>query len=811
MDSNHRLSQQSELRAHGNCGPGLPSTEARFCDRRTAAWRCVLSRCLRLIGFGSVPYLARVKHILPVSCLTWILIFGSFNAAHPLPGGGGDRNCLLHTRASFNVSPATIYLGQSATLSWAVSPPDDCAVSLRVVLNGQSYGLGGHTVVHPMATASYGLNLISSGAGVSGARSLGPVTVTVNLPKTVYINGSTDEWKRLLIQALVEGNHKIILAPNVDMDLSGYEEIWIHDNVTLTSELPPPGPIASAAVPGDRAYRLARDARNLGPRLFTNTRPKPLFRIAGDNVKIEGFRIHGPNFGLDDDTPLGISINSHVGIEITDMELAGWSGAAITVQEDDAVPGRLTREHPEMVSIHDNFIHHNVHHGAEGYGVSVTHGAYALIERNVFDFNRHAIMGTANGEQGTGYFARQNLILKGGTWDGACLPHTSLCVTTHEFDVHGSNDCLFIGHSCGQAGEYFEMTENAFQYTMGYSIKFRGNPINSALVGYNVFASSEDDAIDQNGTGIFSGVRPIQRRANVFGVDTYGKYGVCDFDGDGIDDLFLATGVSWWYMSGANRHWVYLKSSTERLEQLGLGDFDGDHRCDVLSSHGSDLGIYPGGTGDWRSLGFGVPFSELRFGDFNGDGVMDIFRRAPDGQWWIISPGHYGWTPIQSSSFPLSELRFGDFNGDHITDVIALVNGRWSVSWGGRTGWQPLNSLKDSLQSVLIADIDHDGKDDILRYRVLFPGLLSNSPGRSVPGRGVWEVSWGGQSGWKTLQELEFAPTPDHPRPATNVFGLVGRFRSGLGADLVSVDPDRIGHVYDIGSKQFLPHSLYAY
>lgn len=190
---------------------------------------------------------------------------------------------------------------------------------------------------------------------------------------------------------------------------------------------------------------------------------------------------------------------------------------------------------------------------------------------------------------------------------------------------------------------------------------------------------------------------------------------------------------------------------------------------------------------------------------------MDIFRRAPDGQWWIISPGHYGWTPLQSSSLPLSELRFGDFNGDHITDVIALVNGRWSVSWGGRSAWQPLNSLRDSLKGVLIADIDHDGKDDILRYRVLFPGLLSNSPGRSVPGHGKWEVSWGGQSGWKTLQELEFAPTPDHPFPATNVFGLAGRFRSAAGADLVSVDPNRMGQVYDIGSKQFLPHSLYAY
>ena len=203
-------------------------------------------------------------------------------------------------------------------------------------------------------------------------------------------------------------------------------------------------------------------------------------------------------------------------------------------------------------------------------------------------------------------------------------------------------------------------------------------------------------------------------------------------------------------------HWVYLNSSTERLEQIGLGDFDGDHRCDVFSVHANDFGIYSGGMGAWRSLGtYGVPFSELRF---------------------------------------------GDFNNDHITDVVSLQNGGWAVSWGGRTVWQPLNSLTSSLQSVLIADIDHNGKDDILRYRFLdFQ-------------HGIWEVSWDGRSDWSTLQGLTFPPPPfDGANSAANVFGLVGRFRNAGRADLVSVDYTRMAQVYDIGSRQFLPHSLYAY
>ena len=43
------------------------------------------------------------------------------------------------------------------------------------------------------------------------------------------------------------------------------------------------------------------------------------------------------------------------------------------------------------VRIHHNFIHHNQQDGTDGYGVAVVNRAYALIEKNVFDYNRHAI------------------------------------------------------------------------------------------------------------------------------------------------------------------------------------------------------------------------------------------------------------------------------------------------------------------------------------------------------------------------------------------------------------------------------------
>ena len=39
----------------------------------------------------------------------------------------------------------------------------------------------------------------------------------------------------------------------------------------------------------------------------------------------------------------------------------------------------------------------------------------------------------------------------------------------------------------------------------------------------------------------------------------------------------------------------------------------------------------------------------------------------------------------------MSELRFGDFTGDGVTDVLAVRHGRWVISESARTEWSPLN------------------------------------------------------------------------------------------------------------------------
>ncbi|GMU24509.1 MAG: hypothetical protein AMXMBFR13_45830 [Phycisphaerae bacterium] len=153
-----------------------------------------------------------------------------------------------------------------------------------------------------------------------------------------------------------------------------------------------------------------------------------LIRVGGPDVRITGLRIRGPNpkryldhhhrsfaegrghpYYYKFPTSDGIR-TEHPGLEVDNCEISAWAHAAVCLQKGD------------RHRIHHNFIHHCQYQGL-GYGVS--HDvASSLIERNLFDSNRHSIAGT--GRPGCGYEARHNVELG-----------TSL---SHRFDMHGGRD-----------------------------------------------------------------------------------------------------------------------------------------------------------------------------------------------------------------------------------------------------------------------------------------------------------------------------------------------------------------------------------
>jgi hypothetical protein len=520
--------------------------------------------------------------------------------------------CLGDLQGTISSTPQPVNLWQTATLRWNVTVPSICTgTGVKLYVDNQVVSPTGSQTIQPIANTSYRLHATLPAVFGGGRRTLATTTAKVIMPPVVTINANY--MVPLLLQALRDpfvpgtSSRYIYIENHVELNLSGREFIPIVGGITLAG---------------------GRTARQPGPRLYTTTSPRVLFSINGDNVRITGVRIQGPDMGISNADGIccsGIFLNSSVNIDIHNNEIFGWRNSAVEIR--DNISDRISViTNPETVRVRNNYIHHNQHVGKMGYGVTVKDGAYALIERNVFDYNRHAIEG--DGSDGSGYRAYRNLVLENGGYHdtynacdlpdwialvspGAWLLAEALCIIpgsspsyvhyTHQFDMHGQENCGISGafndaaYNCGTAGHDMEIRYNSFFYTKGNAIKLRGTPQlqpHGAFVISNVFAHDRlfdpglvlGGAVAQTETGLFLS-------NNLVGVNGLNELGSCDFDGDGINDSFLATGQTWWYSSGGDKPWVYLNTSTKRRSEVTLGFFNADNICDVSA----DGIIYPGG------------------------------------------------------------------------------------------------------------------------------------------------------------------------------------------------------------------------
>jgi Right handed beta helix region len=516
-----------------------------------------------------------------------VLFAGSAQAlptGETTPGQAQALKCFTGIRASVRTTPAVISLGQSTTLSWTATVPAGCS-QIRFSMGGVAVGGAGTVTSQPISNSRYAL---TARYGSAASSEVAVASVQVVLPPVLYINSGQGNVRWQMAQALATPGQTVVIANNVEMDLTGMSGLTLAAGVRLQG---------------------GRTSREPGPRLFTASRPAVLFNVGGDNVRITGVRIEGSEMGVSTQSApaRGIHIDSRVNVEIDNNEISGWSHVGVSIWDG----GQRTDPaiNPGAIYIHDNFIHHNQHEGSEGYGVAVAYGAYARITRNVFDWNRHAIEG--DGRSGTGYEAIGNLVLQhGGLHQWIAFPGT--WVHTHQFDMHGGDNCgvwSVVSDSlwnCGRAGGQMVIRQNAFLYTEGRSIKLRGTPEVGMFVGGNVFARPFLlDTVASNGV-FFEGAAAqtesglVIEAGNQTGVDGSAQLGTCDFDGDGVNDSFMATGATWWFSSGGQRPWTYLNTNVAHLSQVQLGYFDGDNVCDV--SVGGAL--YSGGRVN-RSTRFG--------------------------------------------------------------------------------------------------------------------------------------------------------------------------------------------------------------
>jgi len=530
-------------------------------------------------------------------------------------------------------------------------------------------------------------------------------------------------------------------------------EIPVHTGVQLVGER---GPLATR------------------PLLFSNEKSGdehyPLFVVVGNDVRVEGLHLRGPEAGARADKDAKVDaikvvedpnpkqpLGRHV--VIADNELNEWPDAGVqvsgAVQQEEPSAGytgpRVLRKDAGLVRVERNYIHDNARNNA-GYGVEVDGSAYVTIEGNVFDFNRHDV--AADYRAYKGYIARFNYVLEGGFK----YPSSGLDYYGQHFDVHGSGNAESRkdGHyDGGTAGEYFQIAYNTIRGAQTYGLprpfertrpafELRGKPSTGAEFTDNVLVhDSFGDAISLKAGVSYPWLNPVfpstfnlTTARNAYDTDRSRDIAAGDFDGDGRTDVFVANGTAWFLSRAGQQPWELLHESTKRTDELAFADIDNDGVTDVLYRDvNGRLGYLKGGRAALVPLTtVPVAIKELRFGDFDGDRKTDIFYTRAH-QWHVWYGRDRQWHDTETSGVPVAEMLFGEFDAVKGTDIAAAVNGGWSYSSASAAPWARLNALTNSLSSAVAADFDANGRSDI-----------------AFGSGGTWKVSLGGRGALHTLR-----------------------------------------------------------
>jgi hypothetical protein len=506
-----------------------------------------------------------------------------------------------------------------------------------------------------------------------------------------------------------------------------------------------------------------------------------VFQVQGEHARITGLRIEGPiqcvpqpDSCHSTNLPLliGVQVGSRVAgaagadVIVDHNELFDWPEAGVNIASNldaaDICPGPAAPA-PNYIFVTRNYFHHNENN--DGYGVGIYGGGAARLVGNVFLMNRHSISG-GNGEVHNQYNAAYNLVLSDVPVYGGNREQ--------DFDMHGTEQ---PGHWFGGfAGGPVDIHSNTFLGGNRPNYEQRGEPCNTSGVPTSAPLDMFDFNVTMNSSPVFiigrdgstkssvsyNGPAPsstpyVSFRGNQLAQNPTGHLGVGDFDGDGKDDLFLATGAAWYYSPGGSSEWHFLNAQTDPIDALLFGDFDGDGRTDVLTKHGRDVLVSWGGASNWETINeLDGNISDMAIGDFDGDHRADIFYS--NGQEWLVASGGSGpFKLFDTSSFRVANLRFGDFNGDGKTDVFGVANGAWSVTYGGTVNWTRLrDKLSDSVAGLLVADFDGDGRADVVKVSFVFPSGLE------------WQISRDGTGDWKPLR----LDQPSKQVAAVGHFGL---------------------------------------
>lgn len=330
--------------------------------------------------------------------------------------------------------------------------PENFGITPNLTENPLSNGTGYKKIVFPEefgAESNPTGNPIGGGAGYSDI-------ISETDPHVKYVVSTKDELLSALKNA--KSGEIVFVKGDADINLTGTYGIGIPGGVTLASD---------RGIRGSCGGHIFRN--RLYPVTLENEYDKiQTFNINGDNVRITGLRIEGPDKGQENLESEGIEVksafsaNGRSGLVFDNNEMWGWSFAAINLMYSNT-------------SIHHNYIHHCQAEGL-GYGVNIG-GGYTDIYANVFDYTRHAV--DAGGLPGEMYNASYNIH----------LGHS----TEHVFDVHPFTDV-----TPPIAGLRYYIHHNTIYEGINYPlVRIRAVPVDKVYIYNNIFLASFPYAISQ--------------------------------------------------------------------------------------------------------------------------------------------------------------------------------------------------------------------------------------------------------------------------------------------------------------------------
>jgi hypothetical protein len=274
---------------------------------------------------------------------------------------------------------------------------------------------------------------------------------TENDVQATYIADTKDEFLSALARATA--GDVIYVPERANIDLTGVMGTSIPGGVTIAS---------NRGVNGSMGGRIFQE-RLPGDPTTTGGKVRSMFYIDGDDVRITGLRLEGPDktttrlssIGLGERN--GISVYDRNNLEVDNCEVWGWSWSGV----------RISFSNNGYAYIHHNYIHHCQDSGF-GYGVAL-YGGTALVEGNIFDYVKNPVAGA--GHVGEGYEARYNLV-----------NHTTS--ESHSFDIHP-----YTNPATGQviAGSSYRIHHNTVKEASIFAVGIVGVPLEGVWIDHNKF------------------------------------------------------------------------------------------------------------------------------------------------------------------------------------------------------------------------------------------------------------------------------------------------------------------------------------